>query len=269
MPEGDILARTARRLDEALAGRVLVRSDLRWPTAATVDLVGRTVLGTASYGKHLLTRFDGGRTLHTHLRMDGSWRIARTGSPGARAGAPHVRAVLANETWTAVGELIGMLDVVPTRDEHTLIGHLGPDLLADDFETAGLPEVLRRWALRGSTPVCEVLLDQTVVAGIGTIYMADSLFLEKIWPWTPADEVADPSRLLRVARAIMQRSVGSSSPSTTGEVYRGRETWVHGRLKEPCRRCGAPIRRGLAGHPPTERPAYFCGVCQRPAAPAA
>jgi endonuclease-8 len=267
VPEGDILRRTARRLDEALAGRELVRADLRWPSAATVDLLGRTVLGTASYGKHLLTRFDDGRTLHTHLRMDGSWRIARTGSPGARAAAPQVRAVLANETWTAVGELIGMLDVVPTRDEHTLIGHLGPDLLADDFETAGLPEALRRWSARGSTPVCEVLLDQTVVAGIGTIYMADSLFLEKIWPWTPADEVPDPGRLLRVARAIMQRSVGTATPSTTGETYRGRTTWVHGRLREPCRRCGAPVRRGLAGTPPRERPAYFCGVCQRPAAP--
>lgn len=269
MPEGDILARTARRMNEALAGREVVRSDIRWPSAATVSWVGRTVLVTLSYGKHLLTRFDDDRTLHTHLRMDGSWRIARTGSPGAQARHHVVRAVLANETWTAVGELIGMLDVVPTRDEHTLIGHLGPDLLADDFETVGLPETLRRWAAQGDRPVCEVLLDQTVVAGIGTIYMADSLFLEKIWPWTPAAEVPDPGRLLRVARAIMVRSVGSTSPSTTGEVYRGRDTWVHGRLKEPCRRCGAPVRRGLAGHPPTERPAYFCGVCQRPAATAA
>jgi endonuclease-8 len=266
VPEGDILARTARRMNEALAGREVVRSDLRWPSAATVSWVGRTVLVTLSYGKHLLTRFDDGRTLHTHLRMDGSWRIARTGSPGAQARHHVVRAVLANETWTAVGELIGMLDVVPTRDEHTLIGHLGPDLLADDFETVGLPETLRRWAAQGDRPVCEVLLEQTVVAGIGTIYMADSLFLERIWPWTPAAEVPDPGRLLRVARAIMVRSVGSASPSTTGEVYRGRDTWVHGRLKEPCRRCGAPVRRGLAGHPPTERPAYFCGVCQRPAA---
>lgn len=265
MPEGDVLRRTAIRLDQALAGRVLVRAELRWPTAATVDLVGRTVLGTVSYGKHLLTRFDDDRTLHTHLRMDGSWRIARTGTPAARAAGPDVRAVLAGATWTAIGELLGMLDVVATRDEHTLIGHLGPELLADDFESEGLPEALRRWAGRGATPVCEVLLDQTVVAGIGTIYLADSLFLERVWPWTPADQVADPARLLRVARAIMRRSVETPVPSTTGEVTRGRTTWVHARLREPCRRCGAPVRRGLAGAPPMQRPVYFCGTCQRPA----
>lgn len=264
MPEGDILRRTAIRLDQALAGHPLVRADLRWPTAATVDLVGRTVLGTAAYGKHLLTRFDDGRTLHTHLRMDGSWRIARTGTSAARAGNPTVRAVLGAETWTAVGNLLGMLDVVPTRDERTLIGHLGPNLLADDFDEVGLPEAVRRWAARGATPACEVLLDQTVVAGIGTIYLADSLFLERLWPWIPADRVPDPARLLRVARTIMQRSVLAPAPTTTGETTPGRTTWVHARLREPCRRCGAPVRRGLANKPPYERPVYFCGVCQRP-----
>ena len=83
MPEGDVLRRTANRFELAFAGRTLVRSDLRWPSAATVDLVGRTVLETVSYGKHLLTRFDHGWTLHTHLRMDGYWRIWRTGTSAA------------------------------------------------------------------------------------------------------------------------------------------------------------------------------------------
>jgi endonuclease-8 len=266
VPEGDTLRRTATRLDEALAGRVLVRGDLRWPSAASTDLAGRTVLTTVPYGKHLLTRLDDGRTLHTHLRMDGSWRIERTGSPGARAASPQVRAVLANETWTAIGRLLGMLDVVATRDEHTLIGHLGPDVLADDFEEVGLPEGLRRWAERGSAPVCDVLLDQTVMAGIGTIFMAEPLFLERLWPWTPADRVPDPARLLRVARALMLRSVRSPLPSSTGESGRGRSSYVHGRFRQPCRRCGAPIRVGQARKSPYERPVFFCGVCQVPAA---
>ncbi|HEY0187134.1 MAG TPA: DNA-formamidopyrimidine glycosylase family protein [Cellulomonas sp.] len=263
MPEGDILRRTATRLDEALAGRTLVRGELRWPSAAA-DLTGRTVLGTASYGKHLLTRLDDATTLRTHLRMDGAWRIARTGTPSARASAPQVRAVLATTSWTAVGELLGMLDVVRTRDEHTLIGHLGPDLLADDFEQVGLPEALRRWAERGDAPVCDVLLDQTVVAGIGTIYTAEPLFLEHLWPWTPADQVTDPARLLRVARALMQRSVRAQSPTSTGETVRGRTSWVHGRLHQPCRRCGSPVRCGQARRPPYQRPVFFCGVCQAP-----
>lgn len=249
MPEGDVLRRTAQRLDLALTGHVVVRSDLRWPTAATVDLVGTTVLGTRSYGKHLLTRFDDGRTLHTHLRMDGYWRVQATGSPQAAARSPQVRAVLATERWTAVGHHLGMLDVVRTRDEHTVIGHLGPDLLG---ETVDVDEALRRWSARGSTPVAEVLLDQQVVAGIGTIFSAESLFAERIWPWTPADAVADPSRLLAVARRQLQQSVASGRPPER----------VHGRLRRPCLRCGTPIAVGQARKPPMERPIFYCPRCQ-------
>lgn len=251
MPEGDVLRRTAARLDAALVGEPLVRAELRWPTAAGVHLVGRTVLGTTAYGKHLLTRFDDGRTLHTHLRMDGTWRVAATGSPQAQARAPQIRAVLATQRWTALGRLLGMLDVVGTRDEHTLVGHLGPDVLDDDFD---VEEVLRRWAARGATPVAEVLLDQTAVAGIGTIFMAESLFAERVWPWTPADEVTDPARVLATARRLMQRSVATGRPDER----------VHGRRQRPCVRCGTPIARGTARRPPMERPVFWCPRCQAP-----
>lgn len=249
MPEGDVLRRTAARLDAALVGQPLVRADLRWPTAATVDLVGRTVLGTKPYGKHLLTRFDDGRTLHTHLRMDGTWRVEATGSPQAQARSFRVRAVLATARWTAVGQLLGMLDVVPTADEHTLVGHLGPDVLDDPFD---LDEALRRWTRQGRTPVAEVLLDQTVVAGIGTIFMAESLFAERVWPWTPAEEVHDPRRVLLTARRLMQRSVLSGRPNEK----------VHGRRRRPCVRCGTPIAVGSARPAPMDRPVFWCPRCQ-------
>jgi len=260
MPEGDILRRTAARLDQAVGGRVLVRAELRWPTAGGIDLVGRTVLGTTAYGKHLLTRFDDDRTLHTHLRMDGSWRIARSGSPSASAG-PFARAVLGADTWTAIGDRLGMLDVVATRDERTLIGHLGPDLLASDFPTTGLPEAIRRWAARGAAPVCDVLLDQGVVAGIGTIYLAESLFARRTWPWTPADEVEAPDQILLVARALMARSV--LAPEGSGGIAAVSRA-VHGRLRAPCRRCGTPIAVGKARMPPMERPVFYCPTCQHP-----
>jgi len=255
VPEGDVLRRTADRFQLAIGGGVLVRSDLRWPTAATVDLVGRTVLETRSYGKHLLTRFDDGRTLHTHLRMEGYWRIARTGSPESAARSPQVRAVLATAQWTTVGYHLGMLDVVRTRDEHTLIGHLGPDLLGESIDA---DEALRRWTARGPTPVAEVLLDQTVVAGIGTIFAAESLFAERLWPWTPADRVADPAQLLGVARRQLQRSVADGRPPGH----------VHGRLRQPCHRCRTPVAVGQARRPPMERPIFYCPRCQPgPASP--
>ena len=262
MPEGDILRRTAATLDRAFTGQVLLRADLRWPTAAEVDLVGRTVLGTVSYGKHLLTRFDDARTLHTHLRMEGSWALARTGSRAARGLGAHIRVVLSSSTWTGIGNRIGMLDVVRTSDEHLLIGHLGPDLLAPDFAEAGLPEALARLGRSGGSPIAEVLLDQRVVAGIGTIYAAESMFARRLWPWTPASEVTDPGALLLTARALMARSVASRVPTATGEGGRGLSSAVHGRHLLPCRRCGTPIAVGRAGAPPQDRPIFYCPACQ-------
>ena len=267
MPEGDTVRRSATTLHQALTGRRVERAELRWPSAVGVDLTGRTVLGTSSYGKHLLTRFDDGRTLHTHLRMEGSWALARTGSPGARGRGPYIRAVLGNAVWTALGDRLGMLDVVATRDEHTLVGHLGPDLLDDAFPTEGLPETLRRMAARGATPIAEVLLDQTVVAGIGTIWTAEPLFLRRIWPWTPTDRLTDPAGLLLATRALMARSVASTGPWTvTGEGGRGMTSYVHGRRGRPCRRCGTPVERGTARKPPMERPIFYCPRCQSPSA---
>lgn len=253
MPEGDILVRTAARLDGALAGQTLVAAELRWPTAAGVELAGRTVLGTAPYGKHLLTRLDDGRTLHTHLRMDGSWRLHATREDAAIDRSPWTRALLAGPTWTAVGIRLGMLDVVRTVDEHQLLAHLGPDLLAPDFPATGLDEALARFAARGPTPVCEVLLDQTVVAGIGTVWTAESLYSLRLWPWTPAQEFGDPATLLMTARTLMQRSVRADVPQS------GR---VHGRPGSPCPRCHEPIARGVARKPPMERPIFWCPACQ-------
>ena len=138
MPEGDTVWRTCHRLHEALAGRRLLASDLRWPDIATADLRGMTVVEVVPRGKHILVRLDSGWTVHSHLRMDGQWRIEPTDPsavfPGAVPGTPasrgdSVRAVLVAPEWTAVGSRLGMLDLVRTSEEHTLIGHLGPDIL--------------------------------------------------------------------------------------------------------------------------------------------
>ncbi|MCV2396147.1 Fpg/Nei family DNA glycosylase [Actinotalea sp. M2MS4P-6] len=249
MPEGDVLRRTAATLDAALAGRALVRAELRWPDAAGIDLTGRTVLGTRAYGKHLLTRFDDGRTLHTHLRMDGSWRTYR-GRRAPGEADPFVRALLAGPEAVALGIRLGMLDVLRTVDEHTVIGHLGPDVLDDDFPVERLPEVLARWA-QDPRPTAEVLLDQTVQAGFGTIWTAEALFARRLWPWTPARDVPDPATLVMTGRELMSRSIPRPRPSR-----------VHGREGLPCERCGSPVACGTARKPPMERPVFYCPVCQ-------
>ena len=149
MPEGDVVARSARRLTPRWPGRRLVRSDLRWPSLATVDLSGREVREVVPRGKHLLMRLDGPHplTLHSHLRMEGSWHVHGTGEPWRSARrADEVRAVLANDRWTAVGHRLGMLDLVPTAEEHTLVGHLGPDVLGQDWDVDAVLAALARAA---------------------------------------------------------------------------------------------------------------------------
>jgi len=114
VPEGDTVWRTAHHLDKALSGQVLVRSDFRVPAFATLDLAGQTVVGTVSRGKHLLTRIGAGEaavTLHTHLKMEGSWHLYREGTRWRRP-AHQARVVLTTEEWTAVGFALVVVEVV-------------------------------------------------------------------------------------------------------------------------------------------------------------
>ena len=150
MPEGDTVWRTASRLNEALAGREIVESDLRWPgDIATADLSGRSTLEVVSRGKHILHRVEGGLTLHSHLRMEGQWRVEAT--PGLEARwrrNPQLRALVAAEDWTALGLRLGMLDLVPTAREGELVGHLGPDVLGSG------PAIRRAWHRAGGEDPC-------------------------------------------------------------------------------------------------------------------
>src|SRR5215472_1466170 len=155
MPEGDTVWRTARQLDTALAGQVLTRSDFRVPRFATADLTGRTVREAVSRGKHLLIRVDGGLTIHSHLRMDGSWRIRPAGGYPPRD--HRIRVILENATWRATGYLLAMVELVSTAHEERVVGHLGPDLLGSDWD---INEAVRRLAVNSGTPIGEALLDQ-------------------------------------------------------------------------------------------------------------
>ena len=265
VPEGDVVRRTAQRLHLALAGRALTVSELRWPSLATVDLVGRGILEVVSAGKHLLARVDGGLTLHSHLRMDGSWHIHRTGEPWAGPRPAHkIRAVLANRDWTTIGHDLGMLDLVATEREDTLVGHLGPDVLGPGWDPA---EAVRRLAAVLDRPVGEALLDQRVLAGVGTFFMSEVLFLRGVSPWTPVADVGDLDALVGLARRLLLANVERATQSTTGDLRPGRQQYVHARSGRPCRRCGGPVRVAPLGAAPQERPAFYCPRCQPGPAP--
>ncbi|WP_049577430.1 DNA-formamidopyrimidine glycosylase family protein [Streptomyces sp. SBT349] len=269
MPEGDTVWMAAKRLDAALAGGTVTRSELRVPRLATADLRGRRVLGVAARGKHLLARLSGGLTLHSHLRMDGSWRVFAAGERWRGGPGHQIRAVLATEERVAVGYRLQVLDLLRTADEEGVVGHLGPDLLGADWDP---DEALRRLLADPARPLGSALLDQRNLAGIGNVYMAELCFLARTTPWLPVGELNAPERLLTTAKRLLEANRErpdrtTTTPTTPGA--RGSRLHVYGRAGRPCLVCGAPVRHADESHgtPGRERPTYWCPGCQRGPAP--
>lgn len=254
MPEGDVVHRVAQRLDHALRGDPLVGCELRWPTLADRSLHGMTTVEIVSRGKHLLHRFDSGMTLHSHLRMDGRWSVRPTAqmTPDAvRSNA--IRVLLGTVQWTAVGYRLGMLDLIRTRDEHRLVGHLGPDLLGADWDPAAAAAALRRQPDR---PVGAALLDQRNLAGLGTIWTTETLFHEHVNPWAKLADLGDErlGGVLETAQRLLSRA--AAQPDFEQQVA------AYGRAGEPCPRCGTLLRAGPIGDPPEQRTLGYCAGCQ-------
>lgn len=261
MPEGDTVHRAAAKLDRALSGEVLTRSDFRVPELATTDLREGRVVTTVARGKHLLTRIegpgDGERwTLHTHLKMEGSWHVLEKGQRWRRP-AHQARVVLATERRQAVGFSLGIVELLPTSEEDAAVGHLGPDLLGPDWDEA---EALRRLRADPSRRVVEALLDQTRLAGIGNMYAAELCFLGGLHPATPVEDVPDLPRLVRRAKQVLEQNVRRATQATTGDLRD--PFWVFRRDRAGCRRCGTPVRITPIGPPGRERTTYWCPRCQ-------
>ncbi|MCW2758213.1 MAG: Fpg/Nei family glycosylase [Nocardioidaceae bacterium] len=256
MPEGDTVWRACRTLDKALTGSVVV-ADFRVPALADTELTA-TVTGTVARGKHLLTRFDQGDTLHTHLKMEGSWHLYRPDEHWRRP-AHEARVVLTGQEWVAVGFSLGVVELLRTSAEHTVVGHLGPDLLGPDWDAA---EAVRRLRADPDRPLHEALLDQRNLAGVGNMYAAELCFLAGRDPLTPVRDAGDLDRVVDRAHRLLLVNRERVEQTTTGDLRRDRRTWVYGRHGKPCRRCGSRILVGQAGPPGRERATYWCPSCQ-------
>src|SRR5438270_1277620 len=194
MPEGDTIHRAARRIARALEGRVpeeILTPQPRhardgWPEA----LAGRSVRAVEARGKHLFIRFDGGLTLHSHLRMTGSWGVYRDGQRWGRA-SRRAWIVLRCAGWHVVefdGPVLELLTDARARS-HPQLAALGPDVLGERFDTA---EFLRRLRTGERTrPIGDALLDQEIVAGIGNLWKAETCFALGLSPWRALAEVRD------------------------------------------------------------------------------
>ncbi|MDR6861777.1 DNA-formamidopyrimidine glycosylase family protein [Phycicoccus sp. 3266] len=265
MPEGDTVWRTAHRLHQALSGEELVLCDLRFPEIATVDLTGATTTEVVSRGKHVLHRLDNGVTVHSHLRMEGQWRVERADESGRWLRRADLRAALGTTQWAAIGLRLGMLEVLPTAREGEVVGHLGPDVLGPDWDPARAVDNLAA----DPQPVGSALLDQRNLAGVGTLWASESLFLERLHPWTPASQVPRERLESLVARIskLLDVSRLHAVQSSTGSRRRGEEHFVHARSGRPCRRCGNTVRVAMIGRAPQDRTMFYCPICQGGLAP--
>ena len=286
MPEGDTVYRQCAMLRAALAGQVLVSCDFRVPSLATSDVSDRTVLDVVPRGKHILIRLSAAPdcdavrsgaeplTLHSHLMMDGTWRVfdiapAKTArgrpqsyrrSPGGRSraeavrplsydvargqGSHTVRAVLRTARVEAVGFDVKDVRLVPTRlEDQELVGHLGPDILGPDWD---LTEALSRLRARPERAIASALMDQRNLAGIGNVYRVEVLFMTRTDPWAPVGSLSERKlrELVVLAHKLLHLNRDRPLRSTIGEAPRGRPLhWAYGRDGRPCRRCGAVLRR--------------------------
>jgi endonuclease-8 len=273
MPEGDTIFRAARTLDAALAGREVTRFASELPQLHRVSddapIAGRTVERVEARGKHLLMHFSGGLTLRTHMRMAGSWHVYR---PGERWQRPRAQMRIAIETpvFEAIAFNVHEAEWLRAQDlARSEALQLGPDVLAGDYEAA---EVVRRMRMRDDEPICDVLLDQRVLAGLGNVYKSELLFLAGVHPLTPVRALAEPQllELATEARKHMQANARSGAPSgittyrglrrTTRRADPSERLWVYGRAGRPCRRCATPIESTLTGK--HLRRTYSCPRCQ-------
>lgn len=265
MPEGDTVWQAARRLHDALAGKVLTRSDFRVPRYALVDLTGRAVLDVTPRGKHLLTHVEGGLTVHSHLRMDGAWKIFAPGQRWSGGPAHQIRVILGTAERTAVGYRLPVLDILRTADDQRAVGHLGPDLLGPDWD----PDLaMANLSADPARPLGEALLDQRNLAGVGNVYKSEICFLLGVTPWLPVGDLpADRAGYLpALAQKLLEANRDRPVRRTTG-LLRGHDLFVYGRASRPCLRCGTPVRVADQGDGSSERPTYWCPACQSGPAP--
>jgi endonuclease-8 len=244
MPEGDSLHRAARRLQVLVGERVAVETP--HPRAAAGRLAerldGRRLVGVEAVGKNLLLSFEGGLVLRSHLRMTGRWQVRERGT--TRRGTPWL--VLAGPEHEAVLWNGPVLELSARGARR-----LGPDILADPPDLDRMHENLRRQ--RSSRELGDALLDQRLVAGIGNLWKAESLWHAQVSPWRRLGDVADEElrRVLGEAARLMRASL---------EQWRD-ERAIYRKAGRPCPRCGTPIRS--RGQGDGNRTAYWCPGCQR------
>jgi endonuclease-8 len=244
MPEGDTLHRAARKLQVLVGEKVAVETpNPRAAAAVSAErLDGRKLEAVEAVGKNLLLTFEGGLVLRSHLRMTGRWQVLERGAP--KHGKPWL--VLTGSEREAVLWNGPVLELTKRGTRR-----LGPDVLAEPLDLAAIVANLRRE--HQARELGDALLDQRLVAGIGNIWKAESLWHARLSPWLRLADASDEELelVLHEAARLMQASVARWEDGRA----------VYKRAGRPCRRCATPIRS--RGQGDDNRTAYWCPGCQR------
>ncbi len=244
VPEGDTIHRAANRL-QILVGEQIA-AEAPHPRARAERIAeridGKRLESVIAHGKNLVLRFEGGVVLRSHLRVSGRWTVRPRGA--RRSGTPWL--VLRGE------HAEGILWNGPVLELHTrALGRLGPDILG---RPPDLEAMLERFGRADSTRwFGETLLDQSLVAGIGNMWLAEALWAAELSPWRRLRDVtvAERRHALETAAELMRASVDRGRAGRK-QVYR--------RVGQPCPRCGARIKS--FGQGDDNRMAYWCPACQ-------
>lgn len=263
MPEGHTIHRLAREHAALFVARAVHATSPqgRFADGALV-LSGRVLERVEPYGKHLFYGFAGGVVLHVHLGLYGSFTTGAGPAPAPR-GALRLRMV-ADDAWVDLrGPTACELMTPPEQD--AVLARLGPDPL----RAAADPELAWRRLSRSRRTVGELLMDQSVLAGVGNVFRAEVLYRVGLSPFRPGCDVPRPvwERVWADLRAMLRAGVRSGRIVTTERQDRRRRSgparqedrfYVYRRHGLPCRRCGSEVRTQVMA----ARNLYWCPVCQ-------
>ena len=272
MPEGDTIYRTARTLNRALAGGKVKSFQTVLPKLARVDVdhgvVGRTVQRVEAQGKWLKMDFSGDLILLTHMLMSGSWHIYRPGEAWKR---PRIdqRITIATEEFVAVAFKVPIAEFHTAATLERRLRWLGPSILAEELDE---PAVLANLRGHAGAEVGAVLLNQSVLAGIGNVFKSEVCFECDVNPFRQVNSltIQEAACLVATARRFMLANVDVNSGDkivthggmrrTTGLTNTEERLWVYHRSGKPCRRCGTKIERRK--QMPDARVTFWCPSCQ-------
>lgn len=260
MPEGHTIHRVVVDQSPALAGRtVAVSSPNGRFSSGAAALDGRTLESMDAWGKHLFYFFEGRRVLHVHLGMDGRFHHHRTGADLLPRRSSSVWLRVSGPELTFDLSSPRVCELIDEVHQHGMVAGLGPDPIRSDSDGASFVPRMRA----DERPIGAALLDQSLIAGVGSVYRAEILFALGVHPERPASTLTEDvcSRLWDTAARMLRAGVRDRGRIITVDprdfkVRDRRQTYVYG--QRMCAHCGSPVRRwDLLG-----REAWACETCQ-------